>query len=230
MAETDLRDETAGRDAGGRRVGVLGSGDVGRTLGSGFASRGWDVEMGTRHPDVLADWVETVEGDVGVGSFANAAAHGDLAVLAVVGAAAEDVLRLAVPENFAGTVVLDATNPLAAPDDDGIPHLLFGGTDSLGERVQRRLPDADVVKCFNTVSYLQMVDPSFDAATPPMFVCGDDPDAKARAEDVVVELGWPGTFDVGDITAARYLEALVPLWVRVGAALDTYRHAFGVVQ
>jgi len=210
-------------------VGVLGSGDVGRTLARGFADRGWDVEVGTRHPESLAEWVAAVEGDVGVGSFASAAAHGDVAVLAVQGDAALDVLELAGPERFAGTLVLDTTNPLAV-DGDGPPALSFGGTDSLGERVQDALPDAAVVKCFNTVSHVQMVDPYFSAATPPLFVCGDDPDAKDRAESIVVDFGWPGVIDAGDVTAARYLEALVPLWVRVGELFDTHRHAFAVVE
>jgi len=216
-------------EAGARRVGVLGSGDVGRTLARGFAARGWDVEVGTRHPDALADWLRGVEGDVGVGTFADAAAHGDVAVLAVVGAAVDDVVSLARPANFRDSLVLDATNPLAFPED-GPPGLLFGGTDSLGERVQARLPEADVVKCFNTVSHRQMVDPAFDADVPPMFVCGDDDAAKARAADIVTGFGWPGVLDVGDVSAARYLEALVPLWVRVGSLLDTDRHAFAVVE
>ncbi|MFC7006414.1 NADPH-dependent F420 reductase [Halalkalicoccus salilacus] len=145
------------------RIGVLGSGDVGRALGRGFARHGWDVKLGTHSPERLQDWLGEVEGAggaVSVGSFAEAAAHGDMAVLAVLGEVA-DVLDLAGPENFAGTLVLDATNPLdfsgGAP-----PGLLFCGTDSLGERIQASLPDASVVKCFNTVSTAQMVDPSFE--------------------------------------------------------------------
>lgn len=110
------------------------------------------------------------------------------------------------------------------------PGLLYGGTDSLGERVQAALPAARVVKCFNTVSNAQMVDPAFEAATPQMLVCGDDSDAKRRTEEILVELGWPGALDVGGIDCSRYLEAVVPLWVRVGAVLGTYEHAFTVVQ
>jgi hypothetical protein len=138
-----------------RRIGILGSGDVGRTLGRGFARHGWDVKLGTRTSDGLRDWVDEVagagvEGSVSVGSFAEAAAHGDVAVLAVLGEAAEGVLELAGPERFAGTLVLDATNPLDF--SEGMPpKLLFGGTDSLGERVQAALPDASMVKCFKPV-------------------------------------------------------------------------------
>ena len=211
----------------GERIGILGSGDVGRALGRGFARRGWDAVVGTRGPDELGEWAD--ETGVSVGTFAEAAAHGDVIVLAVRGDAVDDVLKLAGHGNFAGKLVLDATNPL---DFSGgmPPGLLFGGTDSLGERVQAALPDAHVVKCFNTVSNVRMVDPEFEEGTPPMLICGDDADAKARTGRILRELGWPGAMDVGDITAARYLEALVPLWVRVGTVLGTYEHAFKAVR
>lgn len=211
------------------RVGVLGSGAVGRALGRGFADRGWDVLVGTGHPEQLADWVTETAGAVEIGSFADAAAHGDVAVLAVRGAVAMDVIQQAGTGSFDGTLLLDTTNPLDV-SGDGPPALLFGGTDSLGERIQAALPEAAVVKCFNTVSNVQMVDPAFEACTPRMFVCGDDAAAKERTEDVLVDFGWPGSLDVGDISAARYLEAMVPLWVRVGAVLDTWRHMLAPVR
>lgn len=211
------------------RIGILGSGAVGRALGRGLARRGWDVKLGTRSPEKLQEWLDEVDGTASVGSFAEAAAYGDIVVLAVLGSAAEDVLDEAERGNFAGKLVLDATNPL---DFSGgmPPHLLFGGTDSLGERIQARLPDASVVKCFNTVSNEQMVDPKFEEGTPQMMICGDDANAKERTDSILVELGWPGAMDVGDIRSARYLEALVPLWVRVGTVLDTWMHAFKPVQ
>jgi hypothetical protein len=218
----------------GERIGILGSGDVGRALGRGFAGHGWDVMLGTRSSEELRDWLDEiaeagVDGTVAVGSFAEAAAHGDVAVLAVLGEAAGDVLELAGPEQFVGTLVLDATNPLDF--SEGMPpKLLFGGTDSLGERVQAALPDASVVKCFNTVSNAQMVDPGFEEGTPPMMICGNDADAKVRAEAILVELGWPGVLDAGGIESSRYLEALVPLWVIVGSQRDTWMHAFAVVE
>lgn len=215
------------------RIGVLGSGDVGRALGRGFARHGWDVIVGTRSPEKLQAWETDVEGSeldgsVAVGSFADAAAHDDVAVLAVRGEAAETVLDLAGTEQLAGTLLLDASNPLDFAQSP--PGLLYGGTDSLGERIQAKLPRSRVVKCFNTVSNVQMVDPEFEAETPPMMICGNDEEAKARTEAILVELGWPGALDVGDVTAARYLEALVPLWVRVGGVLGTYEHAFAAVE
>lgn len=208
-----------------RRIGVLGSGDVGRALASGFARHGWDVKLGTRSPGKLEAWLETTEGTVSVGSFAEAADHGGVLVLAVLGEAAEDVVDLAGPEAFDGKLVLDTTNPLDF--SQGMPpHLLDLDGWSLAEILQAKLPGARIVKCFNTVSNAQMIDPSFEEGTPPMMICGDDAEAKQQAEAILVEMGWPGALDVGDITSARYLEALVPLWVRVGAVLDTWDHAF----
>jgi hypothetical protein len=212
-----------------RTIGILGSGDVGKALGRGFAARGWEVTLGTRSPADLDEWLLETEGDVSVGDFADAATRGDVVVLAVLGEAAEEVVEHAGPDQFAGKLVLDATNPLDLRGESP-PALLYGGTDSLGERIQAALPDASVVKCFNTVSNLQMVDPQFEEGTPPMMICGDDVDAKNRTEELLVELGWPGAMDVGGIEASRYLEALVPLWVRVGSVLDTWRHAFKPVQ
>jgi hypothetical protein len=227
----------------GDRVGVLGSGDVGKTLAEGFAGRGWDAVIGTRTPGDLAVWRDELllgdaadagdtgdtQGSLSVGSFADAAEHGDVAVLAVRGTAVEDVLDLAGHDAFAGALVLDATNPLDF-SGEGPPGLFVGTTGSLGECVQRLLPDATVVKCFNTVSHSQMVDPAFGTGTPTSFVCGDDADAKARADAILRDFGWPGGFDVGDITASRWLEALVPLWVRTGSVLDTYDHAITVIE
>lgn len=211
------------------RIGILGSGDVGKALGRGFARHGWDVLLGTRSPEQLDDWLAETEGTVAVGSFAEAASHGDLAVLAVRGDAAEQVVAQVGPEILAGRILLDATNPLDF-SGEGAPHLLYGGTDSLGERLQALLPETAVVKCFNTVANAQMVDPSFEEGTPPMFICGNDADAKRRTEELLVELGWPGALDVGPIESARYLEALVPLWVRVGGVLGTWSHAFEAVR
>lgn len=210
-------------------VGILGSGDVAKALGRGFTRHGWDVKLGTRSPEKLQEWLDGIEGSASVGSFGEAAEFGDIVILAVLGEAAADVLDLAGTEHFGDKLLLDTTNPLDY--SSGMPpHLLFGGTDSLGERIQAMLPDARVVKCFNTVSNVQMVDPEFEEGVPPVMICGNDTGAKEQTETILVELGWPGALDVGDIESARYLEALVPLWVRVGSVLDTWMHAFKPVQ
>jgi 8-hydroxy-5-deazaflavin:NADPH oxidoreductase len=211
------------------KVGVLGSGDVGKQLGRGFAKHGYDVMLGSRDPSKLEAWKKEVGGKVATGTFAQAAAHGAIVIVATSGAGTESALDLAGVQNFAGKLVLDASNPLDF--SHGMPPgLLLGTTDSLGERVQRKLPAAKVVKCFNTVSNVRMVDPKFRDGTPPMMICGNDAAAKKRTEEILRDLGWPGALDVGGIDAARWLEALVPLWVRAAQVLNTYEHAFKVIQ
>ena len=212
-----------------RRVGILGSGVVGQELGRGFAKHGYEVMLGTRDPKKLEEWKRETRGQVSVGSFAEAAAFGEFVILATSGAATEDALELADAKNFVGKLVLDATNPLDF--SHGMPPGLFlGTTDSLGEKVQRKLPEAKVVKCFNTVGNAKFVEPKFREGTPQMLICGDDAGAKQQADAIVRELGWPGTMDVGGIDAARWLEALVPLWVRAAQAMNTYEHAFKIVR
>jgi len=185
--------------------------------------------LGSRDPAKLEPWRKETSGKVSIGTFAQAAAHGEVVILALHGGATEDAIDLAGAKNFSGKLVLDATNPLDF--SHGMPPgLLLGTTDSLGERVQKKLPDARVVKCFNTVGNVQMVDPKFQEGVPPMLICGNDADAKKRADAILRELGWPGAMDVGGIEGARWLEAIVPLWVRAGQALNTFGHAFKAVR
>lgn len=215
------------------KIGILGSGDVGQALGRGLAKHGHDVMIGSRQPEseALQAWkkVASENGRAATGTFEEAAKHGDIVVLATNGMGTEPALDLAKPGSFAGKVVIDATNPLDF--SGGMPPSLFvGTTDSLGERVQRKLPEARVVKCWNIVSNAKMIDPQFAEGTPPMLICGDDAEAKKRVETLLREVGWPGIIDVGGIDGARWLEAVVPLWVRVGASLDTWGHMFKPVQ
>jgi len=211
-----------------KRIGVIGSGDVGKALTAGLAKHGYDVVIGTRDAAKLEAWRKGLTGTVRVGSFSDAARHGPIVILATHGAGTEEALRIAGPAHFAGKVVLDATNPLDF--SAGMPPTLFvGTTDSLGERVQRALPEARVVKCFNTVANAKMVDPTWSEGAPRMMICGNDAAAKREAEALLKELGWPGALDLGNIQGARWLEAIVPLWVRAGAVLGTYGHAFKVV-
>ncbi len=212
-----------------KNVGILGSGVVAKQLGRGFSRHGYSTMLGSREPSKLESWRKETGGQVSLGTFAQAADHGDPIVVAVMGTGAESAIDLAEPKNFSGKLVIDATNPLDF--SKGMPPGLFvGTTDSLGERIQRKLPDAQVVKCFNTVGNVRMIDPKFRESPVPMLICGNDPAAKTRTTSMLRELGWPGTLDVGGIDGARWLEALVPLWVRAGAALNTWEHAFKAVQ
>jgi 8-hydroxy-5-deazaflavin:NADPH oxidoreductase len=162
------------------RVGVLGSGEVGRRLAAGFASRGHHVMIGTRDADKpeLQEWLAGEGAGVETGSFEQTAGQGELLVLAVLGNAAKEAIAQAGPENFTGKVVIDATNPLDFSASFP-PKLSIGGEDSLGERVQRALPDAKVVKAFNTIGNLYFVDPSFSEGKPTMLIAGKRPGREA---------------------------------------------------
>lgn len=209
------------------RVGILGSGMVGQALGLGFAGRGYEVMLGSRTPksDKLVAWAKKAGTNATTGSFAEAADYGDIVLIATLGSATEEVIDFAGVGNFDGKLVIDATNPLDF--SGGTPPGLFVGlTDSLGERIQRKLPNAKVVKCFNTVPSSQMVHPSYGNAQ--MLICGYDAAAKRKVTGILKEFGWKGSIDCGGIDGARWLEALVPLWVRVGTALDVWSHAFVV--
>jgi predicted dinucleotide-binding enzyme len=210
------------------KVGILGSGVVGQALGRGFASRGYSVKVGSRTPESqrLKEWVRKNSKNASTGTFAEAAAFGDLLVLATLGTAAEEAIDLAGRNNFDGKVLIDVTNALDFRG--GSAGLFVGTTDSLGERIQRKLPKAKVVKCFNTVGNTQMVDPKHKDAE--MLICGNDDAAKKEVSRIVTEFGWRGVIDVGGIDGARWLEALVPLWVRVGTKLNVWDHVFKVLH
>lgn len=210
-----------------RRIGVLGRGEVGRRLAHGFQSRGHDVMIGTRDPGSpeLREWLSGEGTGVRAGTLAETAAHGDLLVLAVLGNAAEQAIAEAEPENFSGKVVIDAMNPLDF--SSGFPpKLSISGEDSLGERVQRALPDAKVVKAFNTIGSPYFVDPSFSQGDPTMLIAGDDDDAKRTVADVLADFGWSQTVDIGGIDGSRELEAICIVWVKVGGARGAWDHGF----
>src|SRR5437660_2635759 len=176
------------------KVGILGSGDVGQALGRGFVARGHDVMLGSRNPkgEGLAKWLRAAKGKgkATTGSFEEAAKHGEVVVLATLGAAVEEVLKTAGHARFDGKVVIDVTNPLA-DDPNLVPFV--GMTDSLGERIQRALPRARVVKAFNTVPNTQMVDPKFAGGAADLMICGNDGAAKNGALRIATQSAcrWP---------------------------------------
>jgi len=209
------------------RVGVLGSGEVGRRLAAGFSSRGHDVMIGSREPgkSELSEWLAADGAGIKAGTFAETAAHGELVVLAVLGNAAEEAIADAGPDNFAGKVVIDAMNPLDF--SQGFPpKLSICGEDSLGERVQRALPDARVVKAFNTIGNPYFVDPSFSEGQPTMLIAGNDDEAKRTVSDIVADFGWPDAVDIGAIEGSRELEAICIVWVKIGGARGAWDHGF----
>ena len=214
----------------GMKIGVMGTGVVGQVLGSALAGLGHEVMMGSRdagNPKALEWEAKTARGSRS-GTFADAARFGELIVLATLGTATEDVVKLAGAANLAGKEVMDTTNPLVQAEG-GIPKLAFGFDDSLGERVQRLAPQASVVKCFNTVGNARMVQPKYAAGRPDMFICGNDENAKRSVTLVCDSLGW-GVVDLGGIDCSRLLEPMALVWIYHGIRTRSWTHAFKLLQ
>ncbi len=209
------------------KVGILGSGDVGKSFAHAFGALGHEVTIGSRSPEKLAEFVSG-EGDrVSGGTFEQAASAGDVIVLATHGVATHEAINLAGKRHFDHKVVIDATNPLDF--SGGPPRLSVGHTDSLGEQIQRALPDARVVKAFNTVGNGLFFKPQLPGGPPDMFIGGNDADAKKLVSQVCEAFGW-GVIDLGGIDAARLLEPMCMVWVLHGVLSGTWVHAFKMLH
>jgi predicted dinucleotide-binding enzyme len=211
------------------KIGILGSGDVAKVLAGGFLKYGYAVTIGSRTPQKLADWAaENPTGETG--TFAGAAAFGELLVLAVKGSAAEDALREAGKENLAGKTVIDACNPIAdAPPDHGVLKFFTTYDESLMERLQRAFPGANFVKAFNSVGNNSMVNPEFPVGRPTMFICGNDEAAKKSVRGILDQFAWE-TADMGSAEAARAIEPLCMLWCIPGFLRNEWTHAFKLLK
>jgi predicted dinucleotide-binding enzyme len=211
------------------RIGILGTGDVGRVLGAACATLGHDVKIGSRDPaqQKIRDWVAKTGPRATAGTFAEAARHAEIAILATLWTGTENALRLAGADALAGKVLIDATNPL---DFSSMPpSLAVGGRDSGGEQVQRWIPAARVVKAFNTVGNTHMFRPEFPGGPPDMFICGNDAGAKQTVERLLSEFGWPA-IDLGGIEASRYVEALAMIWILHYFQTKSGNHAFKLLR
>jgi predicted dinucleotide-binding enzyme len=201
---------------------VLGTGMVGQAIASKLAARGHEVRMGARDArnEKAAAWAKQAGAKASHGTFADAAAFGEVVWNCTKGDGSLDALRAAGSANLRGKLLVDVSNPLDF--SKGMPPSLFvSNTDSLGEQIQRAFPEARVVKALNTLNCQLMVDPAkLAGGDHHVFVAGNDAGAKKQATDVLKgDFGWREVIDVGDITAARGTEAWLPLWVRIFGAL-----------
>lgn len=198
-----------------KKVAVLGSGVVGETLANGFLKHGYAVMRGSREPAKLEAWKAGAKGEASIGTFADAAKWGEIVVLAVKGTAAEEVLEQAGVANLANKTVIDTTNPIAnEPPDHGVIRYFTGANESLMERLQKKAPQAKLVKAFNSIGNAFMVNPKLET-TPTMFICGDDAAAKSQATEILTKFGWE-TADMGGVHSARAIEPLCQLWCLPG--------------
>jgi predicted dinucleotide-binding enzyme len=213
------------------KIGIIGSGEVGRVLGSAFLKEGNDVLLGTRNPskDTVVKWKSENAGS-NTGTFEEAASFGELLVLATAGHAAEHAVDLAGIKNLAGKTVIDVTNPIApAPPEKGVLKFTTDLNGSLMEKLQRQAPAAKFVKAFNSVGSSSMYKPSFAEGKPTMFICGNDEGAKKQVTDILTIFGWE-TEDMGTVEAARAIEPLCILWCIPGFLRNQWTHAFKLLK
>ncbi|MFD2244846.1 NADPH-dependent F420 reductase [Pontibacter ruber] len=213
-----------------RKIGIIGSGPVGRVLAEGFLRHGYDVMIGSREPSKLQEWQQNTGGKAQSGTFEDVAAFGELLVLAVKGSAAKNALEMAGANNLNGKTIIDTTNPIAdmAPDN-GVLHFFTDLDHSLMEQLQAAFPDAHFVKAFNSIGNAYMVNPDFQGQQPTMFICGNSTQAKHDVTQVLQQFGHD-VADMGGVEAARAIEPLCMLWCIPGFLQNEWSHAFRLLR
>jgi 8-hydroxy-5-deazaflavin:NADPH oxidoreductase len=213
------------------KVGIIGSAAVGQVLAKAFKSEGHNVMLGTRNTS-KEEVVKFKNANTGIdiGTFKDTAAFGEILVLATGGVVVEEAIKLAGIENFANKVVIDATNPIApAPPVNGVLKFFTSLDDSLMEKIQKLIPNAKLVKAFNSVGNALMYKPKLQGGTPSMFICGNDDAAKKTVTDILTTFGWE-TEDMGKAEAARAIEPLCILWCIPGFIHNQWMHAFKLLR
>ena len=212
-----------------KKAGIIGSGIVAQVLATGFLKHGYEVMMGTRDAEKLKDWKRASGNKTSVGSVKEAAAFGDLVVLAVKGTAAENIVK-SILDEIKGKTVIDTTNPIAdAAPVNGVIQFFTRAEESLMERLQALAPEANFVKAFNSVGNAFMVNPSFPGGKPTMFICGRSANAKKTVSEILDAFGWE-TEDMGEAEAARPIESLCILWCIPGFIRNEWMHAFKLLK
>jgi predicted dinucleotide-binding enzyme len=202
------------------KMGVLGSGMVGKAISSRLAELGHDTMIGTRDPGKLNEW-QAAHKDVKIGSFAETAQYGEIVFNATNGAGSLEALKMAGESNLNDKVLVDISEPLDF--SKGMPPSLFtSSTDSLGEQIQRAFPTVKVVKTLNTVNANVMVYPQRLAnGDHQVFVSGNDAQAKGQVVEILKSFGWIHILDLGDLTTARATEMYIAIWLRMWGSLGT---------
>ena len=199
------------------KIAILGTGDVGSHLASSLVGLGHEVRMGSRTAEnaKAMEWARVTGLKASHGTFADAASFGEIVFNCTAGAVSLEALEMAGAQNLKDKILIDVSNPLDF--SRGMPPTLtVCNTDSVGEQIQRRFPDARVIKALNTMRHDLMTNPSLISGHHDAFVCGNDAAAKAQVIMILKEwFGWKSVIDVGDITGSRGLEMILPLWLRL---------------
>lgn len=212
-----------------KRIGIIGSGQVGQALGSGFIKHGYQVMIGSRDTSKLEDWKEKEGENASTGSFEETAEFGELVVLATKGSVTKSVLKSIGDEKLNGKTIIDAANPIAdAAPENGVLKFFTSLEKSLMEEFQEAFPKANFVKAFNSVGSPLMVNPAFESR-PSMFICGNSEEAKKQVTEILDQFGWE-TADFGKVESARAIEPLCMLWCIPGMLNNTWSHAFKLLK
>jgi predicted dinucleotide-binding enzyme len=213
------------------KIGVLGTGVTGQTIGSKLVELGHDVMLGSRdeaNPKAVA-WAKEEGHNALYGTFKEAASFGEIIFNCTLGSASLDALRSAGTDNLRGKILIDTSNPLNRSTDPWT--LTVCNTDSLGEQIQRMFPDTKVVKTLNTVNANVMVEPTKLIEWTQVFVSGNDIEAKATVVMVLRDwFGWKEILDLGDITTARAVEMFLPLWQSLRKVIPQHRFNIKIVS
>jgi predicted dinucleotide-binding enzyme len=216
-----------------KKIAVFGTGVVGNTIGTKLIKLGYEVMMGSRTAvnEKGISWVDANGKHASAGTFADAAAFGEIIFNCTKGEVALEIFKQAGIENFKNKIIIDVSNPLDF--SKGMPPSLipeFTNTNSLAEEIQKLLPDADVVKTLNIVTHEVMVDPAKSGGDATMFISGNNADVKEKVKAILNQFGWEDIIDLGDITTARGTEMLLPIWLRIYMATGNGYFAFKIVR
>ena len=213
------------------KIGIIGSGIVGRVLGNAFLQEGHQVMLGTRNTlkDEVVNFLKENPAAT-AGSFEETAIFGDVIVLATAGNVTESAIAMAGIDNFSYKTVIDTTNPIAdKPPLHGVLSFFTDLNSSLMEKIQLQIPAANVVKAFNSVGNALMYKPILKGGTPSMFICGNNLGAKHQVSEILDSFGWE-TEDMGAAEAARAIEPLCILWCIPGFIKNEWMHAFKLLK
>ena len=207
------------------KIGILGTGNVGDTIGTKLIELGHSIVMGSRtaNNEKALAFTTKHNGKASAGTFSDAAAYGEIIFNCTKGLGSIDALKMAGENNLKNKIIIDIANPLDF--SRGMPpSLTISNTNSLGEEIQKTFPESKVVKALNTMWCGLMVNPGqLNKGDHTTFICGNDATAKAEVKEILVSFGWSenNIIDLGDITSARATEMYLALWVRVMGAINT---------
>ena len=214
------------------KIGILGSGAVGKALAIGFTAEGNEVMLGTRDPKAskITEWLSGAGKGITAGTFGETAKFGEMIVLCPLYRAIDEVIELAGKKNFEGKIVIDTTNPIAEePPVNGVLKYVKIAEGSAGEHIQSMLPNSHVVKTFNSIGSGYMYKPKFDDGQPTMFICGNNEEAKNEVTGILQNFGWD-VMDSGGIEASNALEGLCIIWCARGFREGQWNHAFKLLK